>query len=126
MTQQESDLPTELAAPARRALIGAGYSRLEQLTKLSEAEVKQLHGIGPNALNQLRRALTGQAARAIGHCGRVGDHKTHPFKRQAGIRPDMRRSGQVQDEITQRDMPLNLQVAVVGEVAGATDNDAVA
>ena len=57
MTQQESDLPTELAAPARRALIGAGYSRLEQLTKLSEAEVKQLHGIGPNALNQLRRAL---------------------------------------------------------------------
>ncbi len=50
MTQQESDLPIELAAPARRALFGAGYVRLEQLTKLSESEVKQLHGIGPNAL----------------------------------------------------------------------------
>jgi hypothetical protein len=55
--QQESDLPAELASPARRALVQAGYSRLEQLTELSEAEVMQLHGIGPNALAQLRRAL---------------------------------------------------------------------
>src|SRR5438105_4994078 len=57
MSQQESDLPIGLSAPARRALVGAGYLRLEQLTKLSEAEVKQLHGIGPNALKHLRSAL---------------------------------------------------------------------
>jgi DNA repair protein RadC len=57
MTQQESDLPIDLAAPARRALLGAGYLRLEQLTKISETELKQLHGIGPNAIKQLRRAL---------------------------------------------------------------------
>lgn len=57
MTQQDSDLPTELAAPARRALVGAGYLRLEELSRLSEAEIKQLHGVGPNALKQLRRAL---------------------------------------------------------------------
>ena len=57
MTQQESDLPSGLAAPARRALVGAGYLRLEQLTRLSEAELKQLHGVGPNALKQLRHAL---------------------------------------------------------------------
>ncbi len=57
MTQQESDLPIELAAPARWALIGAGYVRLEQLTRRSSAKLKQLHGVGPNALNQLRRAL---------------------------------------------------------------------
>jgi DNA-directed RNA polymerase alpha subunit len=44
--QQESDLPIELAAPARRALAEAGIERLEQLTKMSEAEIKQLHGIG--------------------------------------------------------------------------------
>ena len=55
--QQESDLPIELAKPAQRALAEAGLRRLEQLTKLSEDEVKQLHGIGPNALAQLRRAL---------------------------------------------------------------------
>lgn len=57
MEQRESDLPGELAAPARRALIGAGYVQLEQLSRVSEAEIKQLHGIGPNALKQLRRAL---------------------------------------------------------------------
>ena len=55
--QLESDLPVELAAPARRALLGAGIFQLKQLTTLREAEVKQLHGIGPNALDQLRRAL---------------------------------------------------------------------
>jgi DNA repair protein RadC len=57
MTQQESDLPIELAKPARRALSEAGYLRLEQLTNVSETELKQLHGIGPNAIKQLRRAL---------------------------------------------------------------------
>lgn len=57
MTQQESDFPTGLSAPARRALAGAGYSRLEQLTRVREAEIKRLHGIGPNALKQLRSAL---------------------------------------------------------------------
>jgi hypothetical protein len=57
MTQQESDLPSGLSAPARRALVGAGYVRLEQLTRISEAEIKHLHGIGPNALKQLRHAL---------------------------------------------------------------------
>jgi DNA repair protein RadC len=55
--QQESNLPGELAAPARRALAGAGLRRLEQLTQVTEAELKQLHGIGPNAIRQLRQAL---------------------------------------------------------------------
>ncbi len=53
----ESDLPPELAAPARRALDRAGIVRLEQLARLSQAEVGQLHGIGPQALALLRRAL---------------------------------------------------------------------
>ena len=35
-----------------------GVLRLEQLTQFSETEVKQGHGIGPSALNQLRRALS--------------------------------------------------------------------
>ena len=35
----------------------AGYLRLEQFTKVSEPELKQLHGIGPNAIAKLRRAL---------------------------------------------------------------------
>ena len=55
-TLQESDLP-KLAAPAQLALAAAGIERLKDLTKFSETEVKQWHGIGPNALDQLRRAL---------------------------------------------------------------------
>jgi hypothetical protein len=55
--QQQSDLPAGLAAPAQRALAGAGIRRLEQLSQMSEREIKQLHGIGPNAVRQLRGAL---------------------------------------------------------------------
>ena len=55
--QPESDLPSGLAKPAQRALAAAGYQRLEQLSQISEAELKQLHGIGPNAIAQLRQAL---------------------------------------------------------------------
>jgi hypothetical protein len=53
----ENDLPKELAKPAQRALAGAGYFHLEQLTKLREDEVLQLHGMGPKAMEQIRRAL---------------------------------------------------------------------
>ena len=56
MTQEKSDLP-KLAAPAQRALAQAGISHLEQLAKMREAELRQLHGIGPNAIKQVRKAL---------------------------------------------------------------------
>jgi DNA-directed RNA polymerase alpha subunit len=54
---ENDDLPPGLAKPARRALTRTGYSRLEQFAKLSEEEVLQLHGMGPKALDQIRRAL---------------------------------------------------------------------
>ena len=52
----ESDLP-KLAAPAQRALASTGIQNLKQLTKFSETEIRRLHGIGPNAINELQRAL---------------------------------------------------------------------
>lgn len=52
----DSDFP-KLAAPAQRALANAGFSRLEELTQIRESELKKLHGIGPNAVKQLRAAL---------------------------------------------------------------------
>ncbi len=55
--QGESNLPGELSQPAQRALAEAGYLRLEQLTETSEDEIKQLHGVGAKAIDQLRRAL---------------------------------------------------------------------
>ena len=55
--QQGNDFP-KLASPAQRALQNAGVMKLEHLTRFSEDEVKQWHGIGPNALKQLRQALS--------------------------------------------------------------------
>ena len=60
--EQESDFPREIGRPARGALLAAGYSRLDQLPEISEAELKQLHGVGPKAIDILRRAL---AARGL-------------------------------------------------------------
>jgi hypothetical protein len=54
---RDSGLPIGLARPARRALADADYRRLDQIADLSEAEVRQLHGIGPRAFEQLRQAL---------------------------------------------------------------------
>lgn len=51
------DLPAKLGAPAERALAGAGIKSLKQLTKFTEAEIKQLHGVGPSVLGKLRQAL---------------------------------------------------------------------
>jgi hypothetical protein len=56
MRTEETDLP-KLAAPARRALIGAGYNRLEHLTRVTEPDVMKLHGMGANAMQVLRNAL---------------------------------------------------------------------
>ena len=66
MDQQKSDFPPKLAQPAQRALAAAGIQKLEQLTRFSEAEIKQLHGIGPNALAKLRQAL---AAKGMSFAG---------------------------------------------------------
>jgi hypothetical protein len=60
--QSQSDLPAKLSQPAQRALAGAGIRSLKQLTRFSEAEIKKLHGIGPNAMKQLNEAL---AARGL-------------------------------------------------------------
>ena len=55
---QDTDLPDGLSNPARRALANAGVWRLEQLTSLTEDEVRKLHGVGPKAIDQLSKALS--------------------------------------------------------------------
>jgi DNA-directed RNA polymerase alpha subunit len=50
-------LPVKLASPAQRALSGAGITCLQDLTKVQEKEIRDLHGIGPNALRQLKQAM---------------------------------------------------------------------
>ena len=55
--QTTGDIPLKLASPAQRALAGAGIISLNQLVKFSEDEIRHLHGIGPNALRQLKLAM---------------------------------------------------------------------
>ena len=51
-----SDLP-KLAAPAMRALNGAGLTSLAKLSRASEMQVMALHGMGPNAMAAIKAAM---------------------------------------------------------------------
>lgn len=53
-------LPSGLGKPATRALVAAGYTRLEELTHVTEAKLLKLHGVGPKAVVLLRNALDAQ------------------------------------------------------------------
>ncbi len=55
MTQ--SNLP-KLAEPAERALAVVGIKSLEDMTKKTEQEIRQLHGMGPNAMKKLKEAMS--------------------------------------------------------------------
>jgi DNA-directed RNA polymerase alpha subunit len=55
--QGKSKFPVGLSQPAQRALAAAGYLYIEQLSEVSESEIKQLHGIGPRAIDLLCHSL---------------------------------------------------------------------
>jgi DNA-directed RNA polymerase alpha subunit len=50
-------LPSGLAQPAVRALKSAGITNLQQIAKATEAELMELHGMGPNAMLKVKEAL---------------------------------------------------------------------
>jgi hypothetical protein len=49
-----------LGAPARRALEHAGIKTPAELSRWSEAEILQLHGMGPSSIPKLRKVLESQ------------------------------------------------------------------
>ncbi|MFD9498105.1 DNA-binding protein [Streptomyces sp. NPDC060035] len=65
-TPPSDDFPHGVGNPARRALHAAGYTALDQLPAVSEAELKRLHGVGPKAVGVLRAAL---AAKGLAFAG---------------------------------------------------------
>lgn len=56
-SKPEAGFLSLIAAPARRALESKGIRTLQQLSTFSEAEILQLHGMGPGSLPKLRSAL---------------------------------------------------------------------
>ena len=49
-----------LSAPARRALENKDITTLIKLSKYTEKEILQLHGIGPSSIPKLRSALSAE------------------------------------------------------------------
>lgn len=52
-----SDFPEKFSAPALRALLTAKITSLAQLTKYREAEIAELHGMGPKGVTMLKAAM---------------------------------------------------------------------
>ena len=53
----KTSLPTAIGRPATNALNSAGVMCLEDLTKITENELKELHGFGPKALRIIKDIL---------------------------------------------------------------------
>ena len=60
VTTADAGLPTNIGAPATRALSSAGYTELRQLSGVPVSELRKLHGVGPKALRLLQEALERQ------------------------------------------------------------------
>jgi hypothetical protein len=56
-TEAANDFPRAISNPARNALMHAGYTRLAELTQLSEKQLAAMHGVGPVAIARLKVAL---------------------------------------------------------------------
>jgi predicted RecB family nuclease len=54
---RELEFIAQLAAPARRALSSAGLTSLAKLSRRTERQVSELHGMGPNAIAKLRVSM---------------------------------------------------------------------
>jgi len=57
LNEPDSDIRAGIGEPALRAFTAAGYTRLNQLARVSEDELLKLHGVGPKAIRLLRVAL---------------------------------------------------------------------
>jgi uncharacterized protein YdhG (YjbR/CyaY superfamily) len=113
MKQEMSDLP-KIGAPATRALTAAGYTRLEQLTKVTEAELGQLHGIGPKALGIIRETL-----KARGWSFKPGKTGT-PLKKKGS---PVSRTDKVDEFLRELNHPLKAEVEAVRSIIMGVNKD---
>ena len=57
MESPSSEYTPRIGKVARRALAEIGYTRYEQLTRVTRAELLAIHGIGPKAIRILDEEL---------------------------------------------------------------------
>jgi len=105
----------KIGAPAARALESAGYSHIEQLTKITEAELGQLHGMGPKALGILRETLKGK-----GLSFKAGMAIDTPKKKKAS---PMSRTDKVDEFLENLSHPLKAEVEAVRSIIKGVNKD---
>jgi len=112
--QQTSDPFPKIGAPATRALEAAGYTKLEQLTKVTEAELGQLHGMGPKALRILRETLQAQ-----GLSFKPGQARK-PLKKKGS---PVSRTDRVDEFLENLSHPLKVEVEAVRSIIKGVSKD---
>jgi len=112
--QQTSEPFPKIGAPATRALEAAGYTHLAQLTKVTEAELGQLHGMGPKALGILRETL-----RAKGWSFKP-DKVGKPLKKKGS---PVSRTDKVDDFLRELNHPLKAEVEAVRSIIKGVNKD---
>jgi len=113
--EQEPSVFPKIGAPATRALEAAGYFRLEQLTKVSEAELAQLHGMGPKALGIFRETL-----KEKGLSFKAGTANNTPKKKKGS---PVSRTDKVDEFLGNLSHPLKAEVEAVRSIIKGVNKD---
>lgn len=109
----DSNFP-KIGAPATRALEAAGYANLKQLTKVTEAEIAQLHGMGPKALGILRDTLKAQGLSfKQGQAGEKLKKKGSPVSR----------TDKVDEFLRELNHPLTAEIEAVRSIIKGVNKD---
>lgn len=58
---EPTEFPPQIGRPACRALALNGYTRYDQLTSVTSAELSKIHGVGPKAIRILEQELAARA-----------------------------------------------------------------
>lgn len=111
---QRDDVLPKIGKPATQALEAAGYTNLEQLTKVTEAELAQLHGMGPKALGILREALKAEGLSfKQGRAGEKLRKKGSPVSR----------TDKVDEFLQELSHPLKAEVEALRSIIKGVDKD---
>ena len=113
--EQEASAFPKIGSPATRALEAAGYSHLEQLTNITEAELGQLHGMGPKALVILRESL-----KEKGLSFKAGTENDAPQKKKGS---PVSRTDKVDEFLENLSHPLKAEVEAVRSIIKGVNKD---
>ena len=111
---QDNNLP-KIGAPVKRALQGIGIPELKQLTRVTEAELLQLHGFGPKTVKILRETLREKKLSFAGSASGKSEAK----KKASPVS----RTDKVDEFIRSLYHPLKKEVQVLRDTIRGVDKD---